>query len=835
MKQHRALFVLLTVLAVLTDGRGGSTAIARTLSSETHLQIVNSDRHVLAEVPTPDVSTCNPPTNGQGTGIVFRYQVLGKTVVLSHSSNETASVDETPVDASSERGLLVDETLYKRRVLLADATLYKSDDAFKQEIDSLLAPYIGDEVNSTDLKVIQDEVSLLYSQRGYVTSWSNCVELQDDGNLVIHVTEGFINDVNVGRISENPPIYVPAEKTTLGREVLEYVAPILFDSNGLPQRPINLKHLENRLQALSEDPRFASRQTFSRLRVPTQSFLDRSIAILQEYLQDVDQIQQPLPLNQIQDFISDLEDERGNGALNLDTVELGASVLEIDLKVLADEVSATEDPTLAARLASSTSVLEDRRDSAFRDYFGRGFESESIFDTEQMIRFGLHSLELQEPNIQAAVVYIASDGDRVSIRVVAPATESIEIRDIVRFEREEVSETEFTFNDDGQFERVEEDEDEDEATNPLGSFFRSLFGGSTVRRDELVVEVESFWRAVQNPNSDGYRRHADQLYDLLIRPIENELTERGINVNTLLVAMDADLGFLPLAALYDSETEQYLAEKYRFTVIPNFGALDIRPSNLEQTQILAMGTSEFRQADRYAPLTAVPLELQLVEEIWGTANSTVQRNADFTLENLRQQRREQSYSIVHLASHANFRAGQPGDSSIQFWDTTLPLNDLQLSTLNFNRPPLELLVLSACQTALGNEDAVLGFAGSFLSADVKSVLASLWSVNDLVSLVYMIEFYRNLRQGLTKAEAVQNSQLALLDKQRTIQNLKELQLIVSALLDEEQTREEFTAAEIDRLERMLQEIGSDAEITDIAEDFTHPFYWSAYTLVGNPW
>lgn len=820
MKQNRALVVLLTVLAVLADGRRGSAAIARTVSSETHLQSVSSDRHLLAEVSTPGASTCDPPSNEQGTGIVFRYQVLGKNVVLSHSSDETVSADETTADASSER------------VLLADETLYNSDDTFKQAIDSFLDPYIGDEIHSTDLKVIQDEVSLLYFRRGYITSWSNCVELQDDGNLVIHVTEGFINDVNVGRISENLPIYIPAEKTTLGREVLEYVAPILFDSNGLPQRPINLKQLENRLQALSEDPRFASPQTFSRLRVPTQSFLDRSIAILREYLQDVNQIPQSLTPSQIPDFISDLEDKKRNEALHLDTVELGASVLEIDLKVLAaDEVSATEDATLAASLASSTSRLEASRNRAFRDYFGRGFES--TFDTEQMIRFALHSLELQEPNIQAAVVYIASDGDRVSIRVVTPATESVEIRDIVRFEREEVSETEFTFNDDRQFERVEEEKDE--ATNPLGSFFRSLFRGSTVGRDELVVEVESFWRTVQNPNSDGYQRHADQLYDLLIRPIENEFIERGINVNTLLVAMDADLGFLPLAALYDSETEQYLAEKYRFTVIPSFGALDIRPSNLEQTQILAMGTSDFRQADRYAPLTAVPLELKLVKEIWGKTNSTVLRNADFTLENLRQQRREQPYSIVHLASHANFRAGQSGDSSIQFWDTTLPLNDLQLSTLNFNRPPLELLVLSACQTALGNEDAVLGFAGSFLSAGVKSVLASLWSVNDLASLLYMIEFYRNMRQGLTKAEAVQNSQLALLDKQRTIQNLKELQLVVEALLDEEQTQEDLTAAEISRLRRMLQEIGSDAKITAIAEEFTHPFYWSAYTLVGNPW
>jgi CHAT domain-containing protein len=154
--------------------------------------------------------------------------------------------------------------------------------------------------------------------------------------------------------------------------------------------------------------------------------------------------------------------------------------------------------------------------------------------------------------------------------------------------------------------------------------------------------------------------------------------------------------------------------------------------------------------------------------------------------------------------------------------------------LNFNDPPLELLVLSACQTALGDEDAVLGFAGSFLDADVKSVLASLWYVNDLASLLYMMEFYRNLSTGLTKAEAVQNTQRAFLDEQRTIQNLRELDLVVKSILADDRSREKLTEAELERLQRLSIEIQPD-RLSRLAEELTHPFYWSAYTLVGNPW
>lgn len=757
------------------------------------------------------------------------------------TQDEAAQQDETDDDAETfaqgivlgcaVRGKAIDE--------LGNLTLYDKDSVFQADLDTIVSPYFGDIVSTADLRAIKDKITLLYLQKGYITSWVDVVELQTDGTLVIHVTEGFIQDVNVGLVGETQTIYVPTDTKkpdgsvwALGENVSAYLAPALLDEDGIPQRPVNLSKLEDRLQLLSQDRRFAFGEVFSRLRVPTKNLWDRAIDILQPSLNQLPHRQfSLLTPEEVEAAISNLENQRRE--FNSDTVEPGSSVLEIDLKILGENAISGDHEALTPSLASSTANLENRRDLVFRNYFGREFER-TIVDS-RLIRFALHSLELQEPSIQAAVVYIASEGSQVSIRVETAYDQAIEIENIAQFDQPELPEETFTYED-GEFEETSEDDD----GNLLNlGFLSNLIRGNAVERVALVSEVESFWRAVQDTDSDSYLRHADQLYDLLIRSIENEFEERNLEINTLLVAMDSDLGLLPLASLYDSETRQYLAEKYKLALIPNFRSLDIRPSNLSEADILAMGASEFRDADQYAPLSAVPLELSLIENIWGSNESRqarTLRNEDFTLDNLRQQRRNRPYPIVHLASHANFRSGLPGDSSIQLWDTTLPLNQLQLATLNFNNPPLELLVLSACQTALGSEGANLGFAGSFLQlAEVKSVLASLWYVNDLASLIYMMEFYRSLRTSETKAEAVQNTQLAMLDEQRLAQDLKELNLVIQARLDDTRYLESLTEAEKQRLEQLSAELNRPGKIDELADEFTHPFYWSAYTLVGNPW
>lgn len=774
-------------------------------------------------------SGCRPLPGDQREGLVLSRR--------PEQSSEMAAPEEIVAYKILGQSISVGEI-----TLESDLTLAHTDNDFRSQLDALVLPHIGKTVTRADLRALQNEVTRLYIEAGYITSWADCVSLDADSSLVIKVTEGFIQDINIGWGDEENAVYIPTddylvdelgsteaaigpgveieaetESTETGTDqesprgelprdwqyAVNFLRPVLRNEDGSLKRPVNIVELEARLQKLASDPRFVSLDFFSRLRVPQASSLEATIELLQP-------------------------GTSGHAEFNVDTLGLGASVLEIRLSSVVVDAEDVEDAPFGINLLATTKRLEDLRSDAFKRYFRS--DADQVLVDPSMIRFALHSLEQQRPEIKAAVVYIGAEGSRVAIRVETASAPPIEIASIARFEEQE-SEREFTFDDQGRF--VEETEDEQ--SDGIGAFFSNLFRGNNVDRDTLVTESERFWRLVQQSDSQEYREFADGLYDLLIRPVEEEFERQGIEVNTLLVAMDADLGLLPLASLYDSEDEVYLAEKYRLANILNFRSLDIRPSNLGQTQVLAMGASEFREADRYAPLTAVPLELQLIENIWGEDQVETFRNEAFTLNNLRQQRRETPYPIVHLASHANFRSGQPGDSSIQFSDTTLPLNSLQLSTLNFNNPPLELLVLSACQTALGSEEAVLGFAGSFLSAEVKSVLASLWYVNDLASLLYMMEFYRNLDLGLPKAAAVQNAQRAMLDEQRTMQNLKELELVMRSLFSDETTRESLTEAERNRLQRLALEIDTDSKRAAIAAEFTHPFYWSAYTLVGNPW
>ncbi|MDV3352699.1 CHAT domain-containing protein [Leptothoe sp. LEGE 181152] len=537
----------------------------------------------------------------------------------------------------------------------------------------------------------------------------------------------------------------------------------------------------------------------------------------------------------------------------------------------------------------NTAELDAQRSEEFEQYFGRDF-TRKIVDSST-IRYALHEMELQEPSTKAAVVYISSDDKRVFIRVETAQGGAIEIESIADFEQKlteerridpddpEVDDSGFVLDKavshDAQTglnsarsnsniyrrknqlaEILAQKEPEllsSEADDTESEQFE-LEETNEVSRDSLVEEVENLWREIQKPGTDTHLQYSDRLYDLLIRPIEAKFEEEGIeNINTLLFSMESGLRLIPLAALYDSETDQYLTEKYRISVIPNFESLDIRRSDLTKADVLAMGISEFQNSDIYPPLSAVPLELKLIQNIWnGNTNGgdtefeqssnrfvEVKSNQQVTLDNVRNARRDHPFQIVHLATHANFSAGSVSDSKIQLWDTTLPLNALQIDTLNWRKPPIDLLILSACQTALGDSNAELGFAGLSLQAEVKSTLASLWYVSDLATLIYMMEFYRSLGSSKTKAEAVQKTQLAMLDKQRLRQNLQELEIIIESLLVSQDatwasnTEEVLTETAIQGIRNIRKRLRENR--SEVVEQLSHPFYWSAFTLIGSPW
>jgi CHAT domain-containing protein len=321
-------------------------------------------------------------------------------------------------------------------------------------------------------------------------------------------------------------------------------------------------------------------------------------------------------------------------------------------------------------------------------------------------------------------------------------------------------------------------------------------------RATVLAQAQKLRRAITNPitrNTDSYLAPAQQLYQWIIAPIEEQLQTQGIQ--NLSFIMDGGLRSIPLLALHDGE--QFLIEKYSAGLMPSISLTDTRYRDINDFEVLAMGASEFTDAN---PLKAVPVELAAItQELWQGESFL---NQEFTLENLKQERQLQPFGIVHLATHGEFKSGRPENSYIQLWDTKLRLD--QLRELKLYEPTVELLVLSACRTAIGDEEAELGFAGLAVQAGVKSALGSLWYVSDEATLGLMTEFYRQLETAPIKSEALRQAQLAMI---RGEVRLEEGKLLGSG--------ESIT------LPPELAQIGD--------KDLSHPYFWSAFTMIGSPW
>lgn len=249
---------------------------------------------------------------------------------------------------------------------------------------------------------------------------------------------------------------------------------------------------------------------------------------------------------------------------------------------------------------------------------------------------------------------------------------------------------------------------------------------------------------------------AKQVYDLLLRSAQDKLAASG--VTTLVFVLDGSLRNLPMAALYDGQ--KYLIEKYSIALAPGLQLLQPQPLKRQQLKGLLGGLSEARQG--FSALPAVALEVNQIES---EIPAQVLLDRTFTSTTIQSQLNSAPFAVVHLATHGQF-SSKAEDTFILTWDDRI--NVKQLDTLLRAREqgevkPIELLVLSACQTATGDRRAALGLAGLAVRSGARSTLATLWSVNDRSTAFFMVEFYRELGQpGVTKAQAVRSAQLALL-------------------------------------------------------------------------
>lgn len=268
---------------------------------------------------------------------------------------------------------------------------------------------------------------------------------------------------------------------------------------------------------------------------------------------------------------------------------------------------------------------------------------------------------------------------------------------------------------------------------------------------------------------------AKDLYDWLIAPIEADLVQKGIK--TLVFVLDGSLRNIPMATLSDGK--HFLIEKYRIALTPGLQLLEPQPLQQIQLKTLAAGLTKERSG--LSPLNYVSEELQ---EIQTKISTLVLLNEKFTTKALREELKFSDFPIVHIATHGQFSSNIE-KTFIVAWDSPInitQLDNLLQSGISRREKALELLVLSACETASGDQRAALGLAGIAVRAGARSTAATLWAVNDQATAKLMGKFYRGLATGqITKAEALRQAQLTLL-KNRW---------------------------------------------------YKHPFYWAPYVLVGN--
>ena len=320
-----------------------------------------------------------------------------------------------------------------------------------------------------------------------------------------------------------------------------------------------------------------------------------------------------------------------------------------------------------------------------------------------------------------------------------------------------------------------------------------------VSRAELTQQTKLFRLAVSDPEDDlSYRALARQMYTWLLAPLHKELANHS--VEQVMYSLDQGLRTIPLAAMMQGD--EFIVEQYGVSIIPSAGLLhaqfDQKPP---EPNTLIAGADQFMTLEA---LPAVPIELDIVAQ--HTQDSQVLLNEAFTLDNFVDQQTSQQPGLLHLATHAEFNTGSLDQSFIQLWDSQLTFD--QMRELSWSE--LELLILSACETALSSPEAELGFVGLAAAAGIETSMGSLWNVSDVGTLALMAEFYTQLSQSPRRLHALQKAQLSLIQGDTKIDS--------------------------DTLNTSHDAVTLPAEWDlPVSAEFSHPFYWAGFTMVGNPW
>ncbi|PSB42044.1 hypothetical protein C7B80_28790 [Cyanosarcina cf. burmensis CCALA 770] len=262
--------------------------------------------------------------------------------------------------------------------------------------------------------------------------------------------------------------------------------------------------------------------------------------------------------------------------------------------------------------------------------------------------------------------------------------------------------------------------------------------------------------------------YTQKLYNLLLAPIKSYLPESG----TLVFVLDSPFQNLPMSLLHDGQN--YLLKQYSISVA--LGSQLRQPQALQKERLKALiaGLSEKSPsfAAPNAPPNLTPLP-EVAEEVADVKANTVAAvellNEQFTSDRFRQQIDRADFPVIHITTHGQF-SSDPQQTVILAWDRAIDvreLNGLLRNRVQSESSSLELLVLSACQTAKGDRRSALGIAGVAAQAGARSTIATLWLVDATSTAQLMGEFYSGLKNGLTKAEALRQAQLTLLSNPKS--------------------------------------------------------------------
>ncbi|PHJ61322.1 hypothetical protein VF14_09630 [Nostoc linckia z18] len=301
---------------------------------------------------------------------------------------------------------------------------------------------------------------------------------------------------------------------------------------------------------------------------------------------------------------------------------------------------------------------------------------------------------------------------------------------------------------------------------------KNRWNSISINRQNFIDTINQFRRSLEDRGDElsGYDTTiAKQIYQWFIEPFAEEFQQ--LDIKTLIFVQDGILRSVPMATLYDGE--KYLIQKYAIATISSINLTDIQPLNRQKWRVLALGLTVDAKIDNntYQPLSDVDTEINgVLEQIPGKKLL----NDDFNSDRLKTELDKQAYSIIHIATHGEFDTGLENTFIVTGKNPTtgknekLSFNELEglIRKFTSNNQVLELLTLTACETAAGDERSALGLAGVAIQAGAKSTLASLWAIPDNSTAQIAISFYKKLlnNPNISKAEALQSAQIELITK-----------------------------------------------------------------------